>query len=123
MIRRYVMATATFTEAPVATAAPASLPEGVPYRLSADDYFRMVEADIIPSDRRVGLWNGQLYEKMAKSLRHAVAHSLLLHALTPVFPEGWCHWFESPIRADDFSAPSPDLCVVRGHPNDYTRRG
>ncbi len=46
--------------------APSGLPEGEPYKLSADDYFRMVEADIIPPDRRVGLWEGRLYEKMAK---------------------------------------------------------
>jgi len=117
------MATATVTETPTATAAPAGLPEGVPYRLTAADYFRMVEEDIIPYDRRVGLWRGQLYEKMAKKLRHAGSQNLSLLALMRILPEGWCLWSESPILVDDFSAPLPDLCVVRGNPNVFTRRG
>ena len=52
--------------------ATTGLPEGVPYRLSAVDYFRMVDADIIPSDRPVGPWKGLLYEKMPKTCGFAV---------------------------------------------------
>ena len=118
------MATATVMETPTAPAAPAAdLPEGVPYRLSADDYFRMVDADIIPADRRVGLWKGRLYEKMAKKLPHSGAQNLLVPALLRVLPGEWCLWGESPILVDDFTAPLPDLSLVRGNPNVYTRRG
>ncbi len=45
------------------TEIPSSLPEGMPYRLSAEDYFRMVDAEIIPIERRVALWEGRLYGK------------------------------------------------------------
>ena len=116
------MATATVTETPIATEAPAELPEGLPYRLSAADYFRMVDAEIIPEDRRVGLWKGQLYEKMAKKLRHGGAQSKIGTALWRALPKSWFLWLESPILVDDFSAPLPDLCVVRGEPDIYTRR-
>jgi hypothetical protein len=116
------MATASLN--PAATpAATAGLPEGVPYRLSAADYFRMVDAEIIPHDRRVGLWEGRLYEKRAKNLPHAGAQNLVLAALMRVVPGDWCLWSESPILVDDFSATLPDLTIVRGTPNVYTRRG
>ncbi len=112
------MATATET-----SAASASLPEGSPYRLSADDYFRMVEADVFPPDRHVGLWKGQLYEKRAKKLRHGGAQSKIAATLWSVLSRDWCVWIESPILVDDFTAPVPDLCLLRGDPDVYTRRG
>jgi Uma2 family endonuclease len=121
--RRGVMATATEAANPRAPSASPGLPEGVHYQLSADDYFRMVEADIIPRDRRVGLWAGQLYEKMAKKLPHAVAQSLGLVAVIRALPEGWFVWLENPFLVDDFTAPLPDLTVARGTADDYVRRG
>ncbi len=57
-----------------------------PYRLNADDYYRMIDEGIIPENRRVWLWEGQLYEKMAKTLPHAVAFSKLVTALARVLP-------------------------------------
>ena len=118
------MATAETTPSPQAPPeATAGAPEGVPYPLSAADYFRMVDADIIPADRRVGLWKGMLYEKMAKKLPHAGASSKVPLAFWRVLPEGWCVWPDNPILLDDFSAPLPDVAIVRGGPDDYTGRG
>jgi Uma2 family endonuclease len=125
------MATATETTViPPATALPeaapvppeAGLPEGMPYRLTAADYFKMVDADIIPPHRRVGLWKGQLYEKMSKKLPHSGASSLVIMALARTLPEGWCIWPENPVLIDDFTAPLPDVSVVRGTANVYTSR-
>ncbi len=102
--------------------APSGLPEGEPYKLSADDYFRMVEADIIPSDRRVGLWEGRLYEKMAKKLRHSVMADKVSNAVRRVLPETWCVWTENPILVDNFTAPLPDLSIIRAPLDDYLKR-
>jgi Uma2 family endonuclease len=115
------MATATLPKSDAET--PSGPAPGLPYRLSADDYFRMVENDIIPADRRVGLWEGQLYEKMARKLPHSGASSKAAHTLIRVLPAGWCFWPENPILIDDFTAPLPDAALVRGTPDDYTRRG
>jgi Uma2 family endonuclease len=118
------MATATETVKPPVAAPPdTGLPEGVPYRLSAADYFRMVELDIIPRERRVGLWEGQLYEKMGKNLPHSASTSLMVMVLLRALPEGWCLWLESPTLVDNNTAPLPDGAVVRGSPRDYVRRG
>ncbi|MFO0949912.1 MAG: Uma2 family endonuclease [Isosphaeraceae bacterium] len=107
----------------VSTPTPTDVSFGVPYRLSSSDYFRMVEAGIIPPERRVGLWEGQLYEKMAKKIAHAGVQNLLITAFVRMLPAGWSVWVESPILVDDFSAPLPDLAVVRGDARDYMHRG
>ena len=119
------MATASLQPPEVSVEAEASsgLPEGVPYRLSADDYLRMVDAEIIPPERRVGLWEGRLYEKMAKKMPHTSTGSMVAWALMRALPAGWCLWIEGPVLVNDFTAPLPDFTVVRGHPNDYSRRG
>src|SRR5437868_3140370 len=99
------------------------LPEGVPYRLSAEDYVRMVDVDIIPLERRVGVWNGQLYEKMPKTLAHCTASSLISSAVIRAMPEGWCTWTNASIIVDEYTVPFPDLSLVRGDPDVYCRRG
>src|SRR4051794_21477628 len=64
-------------------------PEGVPYRFLVDDFYRMIEQDIFPDDRRVGLWDGQVYEKMAKERPHSVSGNKLHLALVRVLPPRW----------------------------------
>jgi Uma2 family endonuclease len=111
---------------PAAAEPPApvvTLPEGVPYRLSAEDYFRMVDTDIIPNDRRVGLWEGRLYEKMPKNLAYAAASSMIMTVLFRAIPEGWFMSLERPIVVDEFTVPFPDISVVRGDPDLYYQRG
>lgn len=113
------MATVSFT-LPSVSAGP---PAGIPYRISADEFFRAIEADVFPPDRRIGLWEGRLYEKMAKKIPHAVASCKIVTALFAALPDGWCFWPENPILIDDFTAPLPDAAVVRGTADDYARSG
>lgn len=106
--------TETLVEAPA---------EEARYRMSAAQYFRAVEADVFPDKERVFLRNGQLYKKMSKKLPHSVAAGCVLAAVNSVIPPGWAIWPENPILTNEFSAPLPDYCVIRGHPMDYYRRG
>jgi Uma2 family endonuclease len=101
---------------------PAIEPESVPFRLTADDYFRLVESGIIPGDRRVWLWGGYLYEKMAKKQAHAVSTSKVTTALGKVLPDGWCLWPENPVEVAPDKVPLPDLSLVRGSADDYRDR-
>ena len=98
------------------------LPEGMPYRLTAQEFFQMVEADILPPKRRIALWEGQLYEKMAKKMPHAVGSSKVNMTLLRSLPEGWSLWPENPILIDDFTAPLPDVSIIRGTPDDFIRK-
>ncbi|MFO0950217.1 MAG: Uma2 family endonuclease [Isosphaeraceae bacterium] len=99
-----------------------SPPACTPFGLSAEAFLRGVEQDLFPSDRRIFLWDGRLYEKMAKKIAHSVAGEKVRRALARVLPPGWSLWGENPILADEYTAPLPDLAVVRGELDDYSDR-
>ncbi len=105
---------------PTVDAAPPA--EESPYLFSVDDFYRMIELDIFPRESRVGLWNGRIYEKMAKTQAHAVASINASMTLFRVLPAGWCLSGENPITVGPDKAPLPDLVVLRGQGNDYLDR-
>jgi Uma2 family endonuclease len=92
------------------------------YHLSAEAFLRGVELGIFPEQSRVYLWNGVLYEKMAKKIAHAATSETARLALSSVLPPGWSLCGENPILVDDFTAPLPDLTIVRGAARDYFGR-
>ncbi|WP_435016769.1 Uma2 family endonuclease [Tundrisphaera sp. TA3] len=98
-------------------------PEGVPYRFHVDDFYRMIELDFFARESRVGLWDGQVYEKMAKKYPHSASSIELLTNLSRVVTPGWCISVENPITIAPDKAPLPDLAILRGRGRDYfTRR-
>jgi Uma2 family endonuclease len=99
-----------------------SSPEENPYLFSVDQFYRIIELGIFPRERRVGLWEGMLYEKMAKTQSHAVAGINVTMTLARVLPQGWCLSSENPIAIGPRSAPLPDMVVLRGVGNDYLDR-
>ncbi|MFO0958612.1 MAG: Uma2 family endonuclease [Isosphaeraceae bacterium] len=91
-----------------------------PYDLTVDLLSRMVEAGMLPEDRRIYLREGRLYEKMAKTKAHGYVGASINMALVPRLPAGWGLWPESTIVLDHTNAPLPDLAVIRGmSPLDY----
>jgi Uma2 family endonuclease len=93
-----------------------------PFGLTAEAFLRGVELGLFPPRQRVFLWDGRLYEKMAKKLPHAVTTETARLALSAALPPGWSLWGENPILVDEFTAPLPDLTVVRGTARDYFAR-
>ncbi len=89
------------------------------YPISSDVYDAMVENGLIPTERRVYLWVGRLYEKMAKTQAHAVAHMALHSAVVRRLPARYCLSFENPVRLDERHTPLPDMVILRGEPGDY----
>ena len=108
------MATVTEIEAPVVV-------EDVTYPITSDVYDAMVDKGLIPIERRVYLWAGRLYEKMAKTQSHAVAHINLHSTIARILPAKYCLSFENPVRLDERHTPLPDMVVLRGEPRDYWR--
>lgn len=103
----------------MATATEPLVEEGVaevPYPITSDVYFQMVETGQIPQDRRVFLWDGRLYEKMAKTVPHAGVHNAFNTALVLRMPHGHSVGTENPVRLDERHTPLPDLVVIRGAP-------
>ena len=106
----------------VQTPPAASARGGRLFKLTAEAYYRMIDAGAIGRDDRVELWEGQLVEKMGKNRPHVIALTKLLTALTRVVPQGWHATPEAPLEVNAISVPEPDLTVVRGAPDDFPRR-
>ncbi|HEX8201635.1 MAG TPA: Uma2 family endonuclease [Isosphaeraceae bacterium] len=107
---------------PTAVTPPASARGGRPYRLTVEQYCRMIEAGVLADAPRVELWEGQLVEKMGKNRPHAIAQAKLNRLLVRLVPDGWYVAVEEPIALGDDKVPEPDLAVVRGTPDDYPHR-
>ena len=95
---------------------PATLPglEGSPVDLNAGEFFGMIEAGLFAPDRRVFLWDGRVFEKMAKTPSHAITSYIFHETFRSRLPADWLIWPESPIRLDARYVPLPDLAVARG---------
>src|SRR5262245_43228938 len=95
-------------------AAPPRTSSGdVPYDLTIDLVSRMVEAGLIPQDRRVFLREGRLYEKMARTQAHGSVGAAITRAVDRRLPDDWSLWPESTVVLDPTNAPLPDFAVVR----------
>ncbi len=103
------------------TGRPSEKTEDKAYPLSADEFQRIVDAEILPPDRRIYLWDGKLFEKMGKLQPHAIAQNKLNTILVKAVPPGWHISPENPLRVDTRSVPLPDMAVVRGEPDDYPK--
>ncbi len=104
----------TVMEPPIDTTAEES-----PYLFSTEEFYRLLESEFFPSEARVGLWEGRIYEKMSKTQAHAVAGDKVHRTLDRVLPGGWYVGGENPITVSANKAPLPDLIVLRGEPDDY----
>ncbi len=98
-----------------------------PYRLSLEQYDRMVAEGILNTSHRVHLVDGLLVAKMTQNDPHCTADDLCGEALRRVLPPGWYIRAGKPIRLpgqgeSPDSKPEPDRCVVRGTIRDYSRR-
>jgi Uma2 family endonuclease len=90
----------------------------VPYRLTADQVMRMVEAGIIPDHEDVELWDGVLY-LMTKKEPHNYVVGQLADLLRPLIPQG-CHVREEKSAVwDRHSLPEPDVAVCVGERSAY----
>lgn len=85
----------------------------VPYDLTVDQFSQMVESGLIPQDRRVYLFNGRLYEKMAKTRAHGSVGAAIDRAVNRRLPDAWSLWPESTMALTPTNAPLPDFAVVR----------
>ncbi len=94
-----------------------------PYRLTLEQYERMVDEGILNSHDRVHLIDGILVEKMVQNDPHCTADDLCGVALERLIPPGWYIRAAKPIRLPgQKSKPEPDRCVVRGTILDYSER-
>ena len=99
----------------IAHPAPLTLPTpaGV-YRLTVDQYDRMVQDGKLSDHDRVELLAGVLVRKMPKNPDHVWAATEIEEVLTACRSEHWHIRKEDPVRIPDYDEPEPDLAIVRG---------
>lgn len=108
--------------AKAAPTAPAKASRGgiAPFRLSVEQFLKMIEAGILTDRDRVELLGGILVAKMVKHAPHNFASRGLSEALRRLLPADWLISEEKSLVLGPHWRPEPDVAVVRG-PNDRYR--
>lgn len=99
----------------IAQPIPMTLPSsaGV-YRLTVDQYERMIQSGAISEHEPVELLSGVLVRKIPKSPEHEWATAKVWEALAACQSSDWHARKEAPVRIPDYDEPEPDLTIVRG---------
>lgn len=92
------------------------------HRFSVDDYARMTTAGILAPDDRTELLDGRILERPMIGSNHASIVARLNRVLTPTIGEQGIVNVQNPIRLDDYSAPVPDVMVLRPRRDFYSGR-
>lgn len=93
------------------------------WRLSVEQYHRMIQSGILTSDDHVELLGGWLVAKMVKNPPHRGVTRLVQRELERALPPGWDVDKESPITIwSEHSEPEPDVVVMRGDTRRYLDR-
>ena len=90
-------------------------------RFSRAEYERLIDLGMFQPGEEIELIDGQLLVAEPQGAAHYTAIVKTARALVTAFGPGWYVRTEGPIGLDDDSEPEPDVAVVLGHPDDYSR--
>ncbi len=88
------------------------------YRLTVEQYHRMIQAGVFTENDPVELVEGLLVSKMPHSPTHDGTISILLRLVWTSLPRKWIVRVQSAITLET-SEPEPDLAIVEGPENRY----
>lgn len=83
------------------------------HRFTTKAYFRMAEVGILADDVRFELLDGEIVEVSPPGYRHAAVVSRLTALFVPAAARRAIVRVQDPLLLSDFSAPQPDVAVVR----------
>src|SRR2546430_15777196 len=90
-------------------------------RFSRAEYERLIDLGVFQPGEEIELIGGQLMVAEPQSAAHYTAIVKTARALEAAFGPGWHARTQGPIGLDDDSEPEPDVAVVPGGPEDYSR--
>jgi Uma2 family endonuclease len=90
-------------------------------RFTRSEYDRLIELGIFQPGEEIELIGGELLVAEPQGAAHYTAIVKSTRALQAAFGPGWYVRAEGPIGLDDDSEPEPDVAVVPGEPEDYSR--
>ncbi len=104
------------TGAPAVSIAPAKASRGgiVPFRLTVEQFLKMIDAGIFSDGSHVELLGGILVNKMTKHDPHDFAVDNLSAILGRLLPDGWIARQEKSVVLGKHWRPEPDIAVARG---------
>ncbi len=103
------------------TTVRAAVPSELIVQLSIGQYHQMIRTGILSEDDPIELLDGWLVYKMPKNRPHIIATRHARDLIERHLPPGWYVDSQEPITLET-SEPEPDVCVVRGAPDDYPDR-
>jgi len=93
-----------------------------PYRLTVEQFEKMIDVGIFPDRPRVELLGGVLFRKMTKNDPHDFAVDFLGSIFNTLLEPAWLAREEKLIVLGKFWRPEPDIAVVRGPRECYRKR-
>ena len=90
-------------------------------RFSRAEYDRLIDLGVFQPGEEIELIGGELMVAEPQSAAHYTAIVKTARALEAAFGPRWYVRSEGPIGLDDDSEPEPDVAVVAGRPEDYSR--
>ena len=90
-------------------------------RFSRAEYERLIELGVFQPGEPIELIGGELMVAEPPGAAHYTAIMKTARALEAAFGPGWHVRTQGPIGLDDDSEPEPDVAVVPGGPDDYSR--
>ena len=90
-------------------------------RFSRAEYERLIDLGVFQPGEPIELIGGELIVAEPQGAAHYTAIVKTARALEAAFGTGWHARVQGPIGLDTDSEPEPDVAVVRGGPDDYSR--
>jgi Uma2 family endonuclease len=91
------------------------------YRLSLEQYHRMIDAGVLKEGAKVELIEGLLVQKMTRNPPHDSSLSRAARLLARLLPDEWVLRVQSAVTLRR-SEPEPDIGISRGPEGRYARR-
>jgi len=92
-----------------------------PHRFTVDDYYRIVEAGLLPEGSRVELIRGQIVDMPAIGSPHFGMVIRLTRLMVPALAGRGLVSVRNSVRLDMESEPEPDVVVLAPREDDYDR--
>lgn len=91
------------------------------HRLTVEEYFRMAEVGLLAPEDRVELIEGEVIDMAPVGHRHTSVISLLHGRFARELAGLACVWNQGTLRLSEFSAPQPDLALLKYPEDEYGR--
>lgn len=89
------------------------------HRLTVEEYFRMAEVGLLAPEARVELIEGEIIDMAPIGHRHASVVSRLHGRFARQLVDQACVWDQSTLRLSGYSAPEPDLILLKYRKDEY----